>query len=63
MLVVVVGEHAEVVEGEFFLDALFEGGALFEGEGVGFGNYGDDVDDVGELFEDDNVNWFQTGVC
>lgn len=56
VLVVIVGEHAEVVEGEFFLYALFKGHAFFEGEGVGFGDDGDDVDDVGEFLQDDNVN-------
>ena len=50
VLVAVVGEHAQVVEGEFFFDALFEGLALFQGEGVGFCDYRDDVNDVGELF-------------
>ena len=56
VLVVVVGEHTEVVKGEFFLDARFEGLALFEGEGVGFGDDGDDVDDIGELLEDDDID-------
>ena len=60
VLVVVVGKHAEVVEGEFLLDALFEGLAFFEGKGVGFGDYGDDIDDVGEFFEDDDVDRFET---
>lgn len=32
LFVVVVGVHAEVVEGEFFLNALLEGEAFFEGE-------------------------------
>lgn len=34
LLVVIVGVHAEVMEGKFFLDALFEGKALFKGKGV-----------------------------
>ena len=59
VLVAVVGEHAQVVEGEFVLDALLEGGALVEREGVGFGDDGDDVDDVGEFLEDDDVDWFE----
>ena len=59
VLVRVVGEHAQVVEGEFFFDAVFEGLALFQREGVGLGDYGDDVDDVGELFEDDDVDGFE----
>ena len=60
VLVVVVGEHAEVMEGEFLLDALFEGLTFFESQGVGFGDYRDDVDDVGEFFEDDDVDGFET---
>lgn len=56
LLVVVVGVHAEVVEGEFLLDALFEGHALFQGEGVGLGDYGDDVNHVGELLQHDDVD-------
>lgn len=59
LLFVVVRVHAQVVEGEFFLYALFEGKAFFEGEGVGFGDHGDDVDDVREFFQDDDVNGFE----
>ena len=47
VLFVVVGEHAEVVEEEFFFDAFFEGHSLLKGEGVGFCDDGDDVDDIG----------------
>ena len=60
VFVVVVGEHAEIVEGEFLLDALFEGLALFEGQGVGFGDHRHDVDHVGEFFEHDDVDGFET---
>lgn len=49
LLVIVVGVHAQVVEDEFFLNALFEGHAFFEGQGVRFRDNGDDVDDVGEF--------------
>lgn len=34
LLVIIVGVHTEVMEGKFFLDALFEGKALFKGERV-----------------------------
>lgn len=60
LLVVIVGVHAEVVEGEFFLDALFEGKALFESEGVGLGDHRDDIYNIREFLEDNDVDWFKT---
>ncbi len=60
LLIVVVWVHAKIVEGEFFLDALFESEAFFKGEGVGFGDHGDDVDDIGEFLEDYDVDRFET---
>ena len=60
MLVVVVGEHAQVMEGEFLLDALFEGLAFFKSQGVRFGDYRDDVDHVREFFQDHDVDGFET---
>lgn len=50
------------MEGEFLADALFEGLAFFKGKGVGFGDYGDDVDDVGEFLKDDDVDRLETVV-
>ena len=47
------------MESEFFPDPLFERRALFKCEGVGFGDDGDNVYYVGQLLEDDNVNWFE----
>lgn len=58
-LIVVVGVHLEVVEGELLLDTLLELLALLEGEGVGLGNNGNDVDDIGELLQDDDINGLQ----
>lgn len=55
-IVVIVGVHLEVVEGKLLLDALLEGLTLLRGQSVGLGDDGDDVDDVGKLLEDDNVN-------
>ena len=55
LLFVVVGVHAQIVEEELFLDALLEGHAFFESEGVGLSDYGDNVDDIRELFENNNV--------
>ena len=60
---VVIGEHAQVVEGEFFPDALFEGRSFFQGERVGFGYDRDDVDNIGEFLEDYNIDWFEAAIC
>ena len=56
LLIVVIGIHAQIMESELFLNALFEGHALFEGEGVGFGDHWNDVDDVRELLQHDDVD-------
>lgn len=47
------------MEGEFFLDSLLESCALLECEGIGFGDDRNNIDHVGELLEDDNVDWFE----
>ena len=60
LFVVVVGVHAQVMEGEFFLDTLLEGHALFEGQGIGLGDDGDDIDDVRELLQDHDVDGLET---
>lgn len=39
---------------------MFEGLAFREGEGVGFGNNGDDIDYIGQFLEDNDVNGFET---
>jgi hypothetical protein len=44
------------VESKLLLDALLESLSLLEGQGVGLGNDGDDVDDIGELLQDDNID-------
>jgi len=44
------------VEGKLLLDALLEGLALLEGQGVGLGDDGHDVDHVRQLLEHDNVD-------
>src|SRR3569833_2396648 len=59
MLVVVIGEHLQVVEGELLLDALLEGLALLQRQGVGLGDDGDDVDHVRKLLQDDDVDGLQ----
>jgi len=55
-LIVVIGVHLEVVESELLLDALLKLLALLQGEGIGLGNNGNDVDNVGELLQHDNVD-------
>jgi hypothetical protein len=58
--VIIVWVHLEVVECELLLDALLECLSLFQGQRVGLGNHGNNVDDIGELLEDDNIDWLQT---
>ena len=48
------------MEGKLLLYSLLECAALFEGQGVGFGDDRDDVDDVGELLEDDNIDGLES---
>lgn len=55
-LVIIVRVHLQVVEGEFFLDALFERQALIKSEGIGLGNNWNDIDDIGQLLEDNNID-------
>ena len=50
------------MESELLLDALLERQALFEGEGVGLGNDGNNVDNIGELLKDNNVNGLEAKV-
>lgn len=58
--VIVIRIHLEVVESEFLLDSLLECHALFQGQGIGLGNDRYDVDDIGELLENDDVNWLKS---
>lgn len=55
-LVVVIGVHLEVVEGKLLLDALLEGLSLLQGQRVGLGNDGNNVDNIGQLLEHDNID-------
>lgn len=56
VLVIVVGIHAQVVEGKLLLYPVLESLALLEGQAVALGNDGDDIDDIAQLLQDDNVN-------
>jgi hypothetical protein len=58
-LLVVVGEHLEVVESEFLLDALLESLTLLNSEGVGLGDDGNNIDDIWQLLQHHDVNGLQ----
>lgn len=55
-LTVVVGVHLQVVEGELLLNALLESLALLEGQRIGLRDDGDDIDNVGELLQNHNID-------
>lgn len=59
MLVTVVRVHLQVVESELLLDALLECLALLQRQGVGLGNDRNNIDHIGELLQDDNVDGLQ----
>lgn len=48
-LIVVIGIHLQVVESKLLLDALLECLTLLQGKGIGLGDHGDDVDNIGKL--------------
>lgn len=56
VLLVLVGVHPDVVEGELLLDAILELLALLECERVGLCDDGNDVDGLAQLLEDDNID-------
>jgi hypothetical protein len=59
-LIIVVRVHLEVVEGKLLLNSLLERLAFFEGERIGFGDHRHDIDNVGQLLQNDDINRFQT---
>jgi hypothetical protein len=44
------------VERELLLDTLLESLTLLQGEGVGLGDNGNDVDNIGQLLENNNID-------
>lgn len=62
-LVVIVGVHLQVVESELLLDTLLESLALFESERVGLGDDGNDINDVGQLLQDNDIDRLETEEC
>lgn len=59
MLLVVVGIHAQVVEGKLLLYPLLKSSALFQSQAVGLGNDWYDIDKLRKLLEHNNINWLQ----
>jgi len=55
-LVIVVRVHLQIVESEFFLDPLLESGALLQSKRVGLRDDRDNIDNIGELLQDDNID-------
>lgn len=55
-LIVVVRVHLEVVEGKFFSNPLLKRSTFLQSQGVGFGNDGNDINDIGKLLEDNDIN-------
>lgn len=57
--IVVVRVHLKIVERELFLDPFFECRPLLQRQGVGLCNDGDNVNYVGQFFQDNNVDGFK----
>lgn len=58
-LFVVIGIHFQVVKSELLLDAFFECSALLQRKGVGLCDDRHDIDNIGELLQNHNVNRFE----
>ena len=58
--IIIIGIHFQVVKSKLLLDSLLESLAFIEGQGIGLGDDGDDIDHVGQLLEYDNVNGLET---
>jgi hypothetical protein len=58
-LIIIVRVHLEVVESKLLLDALLESLALLGGERVSLGNNRHNVDDIGQLLENNNIDRLQ----
>jgi hypothetical protein len=59
-LVIVIRIHLEVVESKLGLDSVLESLALLEGKRIRLGDDGNDVDNVGELLQDHDIDGFET---
>jgi hypothetical protein len=47
------------VEGKLLLDSLLERLALFQGKRIGLGDDRYDIDDVGQLLQDNDIDGFE----
>ena len=59
VFLIIIWVHLQVVESKFFPDALLECTALFQGQRIGLGDHGYNVDDIGQLLEHDNIDRLQ----
>lgn len=55
-LLVIVRVHLEVVESKLLLDTLLESQSLLGGQRISLGNDGNNVDDIGKLLQDNNID-------
>ena len=55
-LIVVVRVHLEVMEGKFFSNSLLKRSTFLQSQGVGLGDNGNDINDIGKLLEDNDIN-------
>ena len=62
VFVVVVWEHAQIMELELLPDALFESNALLERKRIRFGDDWYDIDHVGEFLQNHDVDGLQAGL-
>jgi len=58
-LLIIVREHLEVVEGKLGLNTLLEFQPLLGSQGVGLGNDRHNIDNIGQLLQDDDINWLE----
>lgn len=65
VLLVLVGVHADVVEGELLLDAVLEHLPLLQGQAVRLGDHGHDIDGLAQFLQYHNVDRLQrvSGGC
>jgi len=60
VLVVVVRVEADVVESKLVSDSVLEGLTLFQSQGVGLCNDGDNVDNLAQLLQDDDIDGLES---
>jgi hypothetical protein len=58
-LLAIVGIHLEVVESKLLLDALLESLSLLQCQAVRLGDDGDNIDNIGELLQDNDIDRLQ----